>query len=136
MKKELNKLRNVEQTVATQNEIKWLTELKKQMKPPTLTNDDLSLIVCGAPNDSPTLSPFASTFTKEKINKCFCCVGYVPFTRNCLKSEYFKDEVGEGTEDTTLKDLVKEYEDAKVDLKEQGFNVMEYLMQRYKLQQS
>ena len=100
-----------------------MTQLKDAMRTPSLTNDDLSLIVCGKPTDSPNLSPFASTFTKEKIIKCFYRVGYVPFTRNCLKSEYVRHELGEATQDTTLEDLVNEYEGAKLDLKAQGFNM-------------
>ena len=123
LKEELSLLRNVERTEATPHEIALLTQLKEAMKTPSLTNDDLSLIVCGKPNDSPIVSPFASTFTKDKIIKCFCRVGYVPFTRNCLMSEYVRHELGEDTQDETLEDLVQEYEGAKLDLREQGFNV-------------
>ena len=123
LKEELSLLRDVERTEATPHEIALLTQLKEAMKTPSLTNDDLSLIVCGKPNDSPIVSPFASTFTKDKIIKCFCRVGYVPFTRNCLMSEYVRHELGEDTQDETLEDLVQEYEGAKLDLREQGFNV-------------
>ena len=66
---------------------------------------------------------FFSTFTKEKIINCFARVGYVPFTRACLKSENIRHELGEDTEDTTLKDLVQEYEQAKIELMDEGFNV-------------
>ena len=123
LKEELNLIRNLESTEANPHEIDLLNQLKEALRAPSLTNDDLSLIVCGKPNDSPNLSPFASTFTKEKIIKCFYRVGYVPFTRNCLKSEYVRHELGEATQDTTLEDLVNEYEGAKLDLKAQGFNV-------------
>ena len=82
-----------------------LNRLKDAMKTVSLTNDDLSLIVNGKPNDRLN-SPFFSTFTKEKITNCFARVGYVPFTRACLKSEYIRHELGKDTEDTTLQDLV------------------------------
>ena len=100
-----------------------LDRLRQAMKIPSVTNDDLSSIVCDISVDSPSISPFASTFTKDKIIKCFSRVGYVPFTRNCLKSEYIRHELVENTDDTNLEDLVQEYEDANLNLKEEYFNV-------------
>ena len=123
LKEELKQFKNITNTDLNQHEVDLLNQLKEALRPPNLTNDDLSLIVCGKPTDSPSLSPFASTFTKERIIKCFHRVGYVPFTRNCLKNEYVRHEIGEDTGDTALEDLVQEYEEAKLDLKEQGFNV-------------
>ena len=108
LKEELNFLRNIDATGPTPREIDLLTQLKEAMKTPSLTNDDLSSTVCGSPTDSPSLSPFASTFIKEKVIKRFCRVGYVPFTRNCLTSEYVRHELGEDTQDTALQDLVQE----------------------------
>ena len=69
------------------------------------------------------LSSFFSTFTKEKITNYFARVSYVPFTRACLKSDYIRHELGEDTGDTTLQDLVEEYEQAKADLINEGFNI-------------
>ena len=74
---------------------------------------------------------FFSTFTKEKIINCFARVSYIPFNRACLKSENIRHELGEDTEDTTLKDLVQEYEQAKIELMDEGFNVEGILTQRF-----
>jgi len=123
LKEELNLMRNVDATEPTPQEIDLLTQLKEEMKTLSLTNDEFSSIVCGTPSDPPSLSPFASTFTKENIIKCFYRVGYFPFTRNCLTSEDVRHEVGEDTQASTLEDLLQVYEGAKLDLKEQGFNV-------------
>lgn len=114
---------NVDATGPTPQGFDLLTQLKEGTKTPSLIKDNLSSIVCGNPTDSPSLSPFASTFIQEKIIRCFCCVRYVPFTRNCLTNEYVRHELGEDTQDTALKDLAQEYEAAKVALKEQCFNV-------------
>ena len=100
-----------------------LDKLKTEMRTPSLTNEDLSLIVNGAPGEPIYKSPFFSVFTKPKILNCFLRVGYAPFTRACLKSEYIRHELGEDREDNTLEDLVQEYEDAKLELKQEGFNV-------------
>ena len=120
---ELEGLRSNDVDPASAPMIDALDRLREAMKTPSLTNDDLSSIVCGISDDSPSLSPFASTFTKDKIKKCFSRVGYVPFTRNCLMSEYIRHELGKNTEDTNLEDLIQEYEDAKLNLKGEGFNV-------------
>ena len=85
LREELKQLRATD-AEPNQDETDLLKQLKEALRTPSLTNDDLSLIVCGKPTDSPTLSPFASTFTKEKIIKCFYRVSYVPFTRKCLSS--------------------------------------------------
>ena len=100
-----------------------LDKLKIVMRTPSLSNDDLSLIVNGAPDEPMCMSPFFSTFSKPKILNCFRRVGYAPFTRACLKSTYIRHELGEEREDNTLEDLVQEYEDAKMELKHEGFNV-------------
>ena len=69
------------------------------------------------------MSPFFSTFTKDKIINCFRRVGYAPFTRECLKRPYIRHELGEKKEDTHLDELVNEYEEAKLDSREEGFNL-------------
>ena len=63
-----------------------LDKLKTKMRKPSLTNEDLSLIVNRDPGDPICMSPFFSIFTKPKILNSFCRVGYTPFTRACLKS--------------------------------------------------
>ena len=100
-----------------------LEKLIKSMISPSLSNDDLPQISNGMKNEPITMSPLFSTFTKDKIINCFQRVGYAPFIRECLKSPYIRDEIGENQEDTCLDELVNEYEEAKLDLKKEGFNV-------------
>ena len=49
--------------------------LKEVMRPSSLSNDDLYIIVNGRHDDPPSLSPFVSTFTRHNINNCFFRVG-------------------------------------------------------------
>ena len=69
------------------------------------------------------MSPLFSVFTKPKILNCFRRVGYAQFTRACLNRIYIRHKLGEEGEYNTLEYLVEEYEDAKLDLKHEGFNV-------------
>ena len=66
---------------------------------------------------------YVSTFTKDKIINCFQCVGYAPSTREILKIPYIRHKQGEKQEYTCLYELVNEYEEAKLDLKKEGFNI-------------
>ena len=100
-----------------------LDKLKTIMRTPSLTNDGLSLIVNGAPNKPICMSPFYLRFTKAKILNCFLWVVYAPFTRAYIKSVHIRHELGEEHEDNTLEDLVQEYKDAILKLKQEGFNV-------------
>ena len=72
-----------------------LDKLKTEMRTPSLTNEDLSLIVNRAPGNPICMSPFFSIFTKPKIINCFRCVCYAPFTRPCLNSTHIRHELGE-----------------------------------------
>ena len=100
-----------------------LEKLKDTMKQPTLSNDDLPVIVNGTDSDDFKNKPFDSTFTKDKVLKYFRRVVYVPFTRECLKSKYIRHELNEDTDNEALATLVTEYEEAKLNLKQDGFNV-------------
>jgi len=99
-----------------------LDKLTKAMRLPSLSNDDLPQIVNGMKNELIKISPFFSTFTKDKIINCFRCVGYAPFTRECLSSPYITLE-DTGKDTSSLDQLVNKYEEAKLDLKKEGFNV-------------
>ena len=91
-------------------------ELVQARKMPKLTNEDLGYIVNG---------PFQSTFTKEKIMECFRRVGYVPFTRNALKSEYIRHELDEENQNKSagIGKVVEEYCAAKDEVRDLGFKV-------------
>ena len=67
--------------------------------------------------------PFASTFTKYNTTNCFRRVGYVPFTRECLNSNYIRHELAEDIVNSTLNSMVAEYEISKVRLKKELFKV-------------
>ena len=94
-----------------------------EMRSPSLASDDLPQISNGIKNEPIIISPFFSNFTKYKIINCFLRVGYGTFTRECLKSPYIRHELGENEEDTCLDELVNEYEESKLYLKKEGFNV-------------
>ena len=100
-----------------------LLKLKDKMRTPRLTNDDLLSILNVFPGTTPLQSPLVSTFTKDKIIKCFSCVGYAPFTRNYLMNPYIYHRLGEEGDDTFLQHLVQVYEESKIDLLNQGFHV-------------
>ena len=100
-----------------------LEKLKDAMKQPTLSNDDLPGIMNGKSSDEYKTKPFDSTFTKDKVLKCFKRVGYAPFTRECLKLKYIRHEINEDTDDEALATFVTEYEEANLNLKLDGFNV-------------
>ena len=53
----------------------------------------------------------------------FWFFGCAPFTIECLKSPYIRHELGEKQEDTCLDELVNNYEEEKLDLKKEWFNV-------------
>ena len=65
-----------------------LNKLKIAMRQPSLSNTDLTRIVNGDDGDEFDKRPFESTFTKEKIIRCFRRVVYTPFTRECLNIKY------------------------------------------------
>ena len=53
-------------------EVKYLLEdIKINMSTPTLDNENLPIMVNGYPHDPISKRSFQSTFTKEKIAKCF-----------------------------------------------------------------
>ena len=103
LKDQLNEVGFIEDCTDTTMEVTpamrgILEQLKEARKTPSLTNADLSAFVSGNKDESPSLSPFYSTFTKDKIRRCFARVRYVPFTRECLKSESIRHELQENGE--------------------------------------
>jgi hypothetical protein len=63
--------------------------------PPAVLNldfSDLSTIVNGIPEDKPCNRLFDLIFTKEKIQGSWAKVGFVPFTRNCLKDKKVRNK--------------------------------------------
>ena len=113
----------LEDSVVTPDMQVLLDKMMKAMRSPILLNDDLPQISNGMKNEPITMSSFFSTFTKDKIINCFRVFGYVTFTREFLKIPYIRHKLGEKQEDTCLDELVNEYEEAKLYLKKEIFNV-------------
>ena len=82
---------------------------------PILPNDNLSSIVNGFSGTTPLQNHFVSAFT-QKNHWLFYRVGYVPFTRNCIKIPNIFHEIG-------VQHLVQLYEESNTDLLNQGLHV-------------
>ena len=100
---------------------KALKELTDALKPPTLNNTDLAYIVNGREGEKLHLRPFDMTFTEERIMKCNAKVGFVPFTRACLKNKNVRHELGQKESNDDTEKVVNEYYLAKRELKDLGF---------------
>jgi hypothetical protein len=57
------------------------------------------MIMNGKPEDRVRDSPFDCHFIKEKILLSWAKVGFVPFSRNCLKNIKVRNELGQHTKD-------------------------------------
>jgi hypothetical protein len=80
---------------------------------------DLAMIVNGKPDDRLCDRPFECHFTKEKILWSWAKVGFVPFSRSCLKNVKVRKELGQHTKDEGLENLQLRY-DVLVDVVETG----------------
>jgi hypothetical protein len=83
----------------------------------------LSTVVNGEENDSIELKPFDSHFTKEKILWSWEKIGFVPFTRECLRNKRVRHELGQKKENVVLEALQKKYDTLVNEVEELGFNV-------------
>jgi hypothetical protein len=84
--------------------------------------NDLPTVVNGIATDNISDKPFDLHFTKQKILWSWAKIGFVPFTRGCLKNRRVRKELGQNTRDKALEDLQLQY-DVLVDAIEQsGFN--------------
>ena len=84
--------------------------------------EDLAVIVNGRADDDISKRPFDKCFAKEKIVQAWRKVGFVPFTRSCLKNKRVRKELGQHTEDIVLEHLQIEYELLNDSLEEDNFN--------------
>ena len=83
---------------------------------------DLATIVNGTPEDKPRNKPFDSIFTNEKILRSWAKVGFVPFTRNCLKDKKVRRELGQRKADEQLENLQRRYDLLVDSFEGDGFN--------------
>ena len=100
-----------------------LKHLGDALKQPTLNNDDLAYIVNGREGEKLHERPFDFTFTEQRIMKCNARVGFVPFTRACLKNKHVTHEIGQREKNEDIERMNNEYHKAKRELKDQGFRV-------------
>jgi hypothetical protein len=72
--------------------------------------EDLSTVVNGKQGDLLENRPFDRNFTKAKICASWVKVGFVPFTRNCVKHKKVRHERGQRKKDVSLEKVHNEYE--------------------------
>jgi hypothetical protein len=84
--------------------------------------EDLATVVNGKEDDEIGMKPFAKNFTKDKILASWSKVGFVPFTRNCIKSKKVRHELGQRQKDDSLEELQTLYEDLVNGAKVHGLN--------------
>lgn len=111
------------------------SEYKETKKKPCVVNldcEDLSFIVNGHHFDPVELRPFRYTFTKDRIWKSWCNIGWIPMTRKCLEHHKVRHElVPGGADEGARKDMEtwkEDYEDIKkkcqdIGLKTDSLNV-------------
>jgi len=88
----------------------------------TMGFEDLATVVNGKQDDEIGMKPFAKNFTKDKILASWSKVGFVPFTRNCIKSKKVRHELGQRQKDDSLEELKTSYKDLVNSAKVHGLN--------------
>jgi hypothetical protein len=86
--------------------------------------EDLSIVVNGYDDDPIDMKPFDKFFNKERIVLSWKRVGFVPFTRNCLKHKKVRHEIGKQGEakSAELEDLQDQYDHLVSLARRRGFN--------------
>jgi hypothetical protein len=85
--------------------------------------EDLSTVVNGKQGDLLENRPFDRNFTKAKISASWVKVGFVPFTRNCVKHKKVRHERGQREKDVvSLEKVHNEYEYLVEDATMHGLN--------------
>ena len=75
----------------------------------SLDFSDLATIVNGGPDDPITDRPFDCHFSEAKILSSWAKIGFVPFTRKCLKNPKVRKELGQHMRDEELEQLQAKY---------------------------
>jgi hypothetical protein len=73
--------------------------------------EDLATVVNGKQGDEIGNRPFEKNFTKAKICASWSKVGFVPFTRNCIKHKKVRHELGQREKDLSLEEVQTSYRD-------------------------
>ena len=88
----------------------------------TMGFEDLATTVDGNKTDYISMNPFTRHFTTDKILQSWLKVGFIPFTRNCVKSKKVRHELGQQQRGSALEDLQMTYEGLVNSAEEHGLN--------------
>jgi hypothetical protein len=88
----------------------------------SLNFEDLATIVNGKEGDDISLKPFAKVFTRDQILRSWAKIGFVPFTRECLRNRKVRSELGQHTANKDLEELQVKYNLLVADAETVGFN--------------
>ena len=83
---------------------------------------DLPTIVNGTATDAIADKPFDHHFNNEKILWSWAKMGFVSFTRSCLKNRRVRKGRGQHTRNKAFEDLQLRYDVLVDEVEEQGFN--------------
>ncbi len=94
------------------------------LTPLSIGFEDLLIVVNAYDDDPIDMKPFDKFFTKERIVSSWEKVGFVPFTRSCLKHKKVRHEIGEQGEakSAELEDLQDQYDRLVSLARRRGFN--------------
>ena len=84
--------------------------------------NDLATVVNGKEGEDASLRPFDKCFTKENILSSWRKVGFVPFTRMCLKNKKVRHELGQQEKNVEIEELKEEYDDLIALSNDDGIN--------------
>lgn len=90
-----------------------LKDLSVVIKPPTLNNEDLGCIVNGREGENLCDRPFDFTFTREIIPSANARVGFVSFTRACLKNKNVRHEFHQDNKNENVEGISEKYHQEK-----------------------
>ena len=84
--------------------------------------EDLATIVDGKADDDVSMKPFTKTFTRDKILGTWAKIGFVPFTRNCLKDKKVWHELGQTQINVDIENVHGNYVDLVAAAENHGLN--------------
>ena len=85
--------------------------------------NDLATVVNGKEGEDVSLRPFDKCFTKKNILSSWRkVVGFVPFTRMCLKNKKVRHELGQQEKNVEIEELKEEYDDIIALSNDDGIN--------------
>jgi hypothetical protein len=110
----LKGLRNSARAAAAAEDVNDDDEEGEAQRPPVLVSmglEDLATVVNGKQGNEIEERPFEKIFTKAKICASWSKVGFIPFTRNCIKHKKVRHELGQREKDLLLEEVQTSYGD-------------------------